>query len=80
MKDFLTGFNWANWALLIFFVVMMSIDVAKEDYVSAFRDGFLVIFNMFLIVVVYQRRIMTEQDEQKEREEKIIKMLNKKGE
>ena len=80
MKDFLTGFNWANWALLIFFVVMMSIDVAKEDYVSACSNGFLVIFNMFLIVVVYQRRIMTEQDEQKEREEKIIEMLKEKGE
>jgi len=78
MKNFLTNFNWPNWILLIFFVVMMCIDIAKEDYVSACGNGFLVIFNMFLIVVVYQRRIMTEQDEQKEREEKIIEMLNNK--
>lgn len=75
MKNFLTTFNWANWALLIFFVVMMRIELGKEDYVSACSYGFLAIFNMFMIVVLYQRRIMTEQDEQKEREEKIIEML-----
>ena len=81
MKNFFTNFNWANWILLIFFVIMMCIELGKEDYVSACSDGFLAIFNMFLIVVMYQRRIMTEQDEQKEREEKIIEMLNnKKGE
>ena len=79
MKNFLINFNWANWALLIFFMVMMSIDIAKEDYVSACGNGFLAILNMFLIVVVYQRRIMTNQDEQKEREEKIIDMLKEKG-
>ena len=59
---------------------MMSIDFGKEDYVSACSNGFLAIFNMFLIVVVYQRIIMTNQDEQKEREEKIIEMLKEKGE
>ena len=80
MKNFLTNFNWANWALLIFFMVMMFIDIAKEDYVSACGNGFVAIFNMFLIVVCYQRRIMTEQDEQKEREDKIIEMLKEKEE
>ena len=81
MKNFLTNYNWANWILLIFFMVLMCIDIGKEDYVSACGYGFVAIFNMFLILVVYQRRIMTEQDEQKEREEKIIEMLNnKKGE
>lgn len=80
MKNFLTKFNWGNWALLIFFVIMMCIDLAKEDYVSACSNGFVAIFNMFLIIEVYQRRIMDEQDEQKEREEKIIEMLNNKGE
>ena len=80
MKNFLINFNWANWALLIFFMVMMSIDIAKEDYISACTNGFFVILNMFLIVVVYQRRIMTNQDEQKKREEKIIDMLKEKGE
>jgi hypothetical protein len=35
---------------------------------------------MFLIVAFYQRRIMTNQDAQKEREEKIIEMLKEKGE
>ena len=80
MKNFLTKFNWGNWALLIFFVIMMCIDLAKEDYVSACSNGFLAIFNMFLILAVYQRRIMDEQDEQKEREEKIIEMLKEKGE
>ena len=80
MKNFLTKFNWANWALLIFFVIMMCIDLGKEDYVSACYDGFVAIFNMFLILADYQRRIMDEQDEQKEREEKIIEMLKEKGE
>lgn len=75
MRNFLSNFNWANWALLIIFIVMMCIDLSKEDYVSAFGYSFVAIFNMFLIVVVYQRRIMTEQEEQKEREEKIIEML-----
>lgn len=78
---FVANYNWANWILVIFFIVMMTIDANKEDYVSACSNGFVAIFNMFLILVLYQRRIMTEQEEQKEREEKIIKMLNdKKGE
>lgn len=80
MKNFFTNFNWANWILLIFFLVMMCIDMGKEDYVSACGNGFLAIFNMFMILVLYQRRIMTEQDEQKEREEKIIEMLKEKEE
>lgn len=81
MKNFFENYNWANWTLLIFFTVMMAIDAAKEDYVSACGYGFVAIFNMFLIVVLYQRKIITEQDGQKEREEKIIEMLNnKKGE
>lgn len=80
MKNFFTNFNWANWTLLIFCVVMMIINLGKENYISACGYGFVAIFNMFLIVVLYQRRIMTEQDEQKEREEKIIEMLKEKGE
>lgn len=80
MRNFFTNYNWANWTLLIVFTVVMCIDIAKEDYVSACGYGFVAIFNMFLIVVLYQRRIMTEQAEQKEREEKIIEILNKKGE
>lgn len=78
MKNFFEKYNWANWILVIFFVIMVCIDLSKEDYVSACSNGFLAIFNMFLIVVLYQRRIMTEQDKQKEREEKIIEMLNNK--
>lgn len=78
MKNFLTNFNWANWALLIFFIVMMCISMGKYDYISACFYGFLAIFNMFMILVLYQRKIMTEQDEQKEREEKIIEMLKDK--
>lgn len=80
MKNFLTNFNWANWALLIFFMVVMCIKLGKEDYVSACFYGFVAILNMFMILVLYQRRIMTEQDEQKEREEKILEILKKKGE
>ena len=80
MKNFFTTFNWANWVLLIFFVIMMYIDLSKEDYVSACADGFLAIFNMFLIIVLYQRRILSEQNEQKEREKKIIEMLKEEGE
>ncbi len=80
MKNFFTNFNWGNWILLIFFMVMMCIDMGKEDYVSACGNAFVALFNMFLIVVVYLRRILSEQNEQKEREKKIIEMLNKKGE
>ena len=72
--------NWSNWALLILCIVMMCIEIGKKDYISACGYGFVAIFNMFLIVVLYQRRIMTEQNKQKEREEKIIKMLKEKGE
>ncbi len=73
--------NWSNWVLLILCIVMMCIEISKKDYVSACGYGFVAIFNMFCIVVLYQRRIMTKQNEQKEREEKIIEMLNnKKGE
>lgn len=79
MKNFLINFNWANWILLIFFVIMMCIDLGKDDYVSACSNGFIAIFNMFLIVISYQRRIVAEQKGQKEREEKIIEILNKKG-
>ena len=71
--------NWYNWALLIIFLVLMCIDLAQENYVSACSNGFVAIFNMFLIVVLYQRNIMDEQDRQKEREEEIIKMLKRKG-
>jgi len=78
MKNFFKNFNWGNWILLIFFLIMMCIDLDKGDYASACTNGFLVIFNMFLIVVLYQRRIMTNQDEQRERERKIIEMLNNK--
>ena len=80
MKNFFTNFNWGNWILLIFFMVMMCIDMGKEDYVSACGNAFVALFNMFLIIVVYLRRILSEQNEQKEREKKIIEMLNKKGE
>ena len=80
MKNFFINFNWGNWILLIFFVVLMCIDLGKEDYVSACANGFVAIFNMFLIVVLYQRRIMNGQDDQKEREERMIRMLKKKGE
>ena len=75
----LLDFNWANGALLIFFMILMCIDIVKENYISACYGGFVVILNMFLIVVLNQRRIMDEQETQKEREEKIIEML-KKGE
>ena len=78
MKNFLTNFNWGNWLLLIFFMVVMCIKLGKEDYVYACFYGFVTIFNMFMILVLYQRRIMSEQDEQKEREEKIIEMLKSK--
>ena len=50
MKNFLTNFNWPNWLLLIFFTVMMCIDLDKDDYISACANGFVAIFNMFLIV------------------------------
>lgn len=80
MKSFFENFNWANGALLIFFMILMCIDIVKENYISACCDGFVIILNMFLIVVLNQRRIIDKQDEQKEREEKIIKMLKEKGE
>lgn len=72
MKNFII---WPNWLLLIFFIVIMCIAFGKDNYVSAYISGILAIFNMFAILVLYQYKIMYEQDEQKEREEKIIKML-----
>ena len=45
------------------------------ELATACSNCFLAIFNMFLIIVVYQRRIMDEQEKQKEREEKIIEMV-----
>jgi len=80
MKKFFTNFNWGNWLLLIGFLIMMCVDLAKEDYISACGDCFITIFNMFLIIVLYQRRIMTDHDEQKKREEKIIELLRNKEE
>ena len=80
MKNFLTNFNWYNWILLIIFITLVGIDIVKENYVYAFCNGFVAIFNMFLILVLNQQAIMDEQEEQKEREEEIIEMLKEKGE
>lgn len=78
MKNFLTNVNWGNWILLIFFLLMMCINRNKDNYIDACVDAFIAIFNMFLILVVYQRKIMINQNKQKEREEKIIEMLKEK--
>ena len=80
MKKFFKDFNWSNSILLILFIVLACVEFDKEYYALACFDGFMAILNMFLILVFNQRTIMYEQEIQKEREEKIIKMLKEKGE
>lgn len=75
----LLNYNWPNGILLTVFIVLLCIDLGKGDVISALGDGFVAIFNMFMILVLNQRRIITGQEEQKEREEKIIDMLKEKG-
>lgn len=74
----LLNYNWPNGLLLVIFIILLGIDLGRSDVISALGDGFVAIFNMFMIFVLNQRRIITGQEEQKEREEKIIDMLKEK--
>lgn len=67
----LLNYNWANGILLAFFMVLFCVDLGKGDIVSALGNGFVAILNMFLILVVNQRRIISklEDDELNKKEE-----------
>jgi hypothetical protein len=60
MKNFFLNYNWANGILLIIFMVLFCIDLGSGDIISALGNGFVAIFNMFLILVINQRRIISK--------------------
>ena len=68
MKDLL-NYNWPNGLLLVIFIVLLCIDLGRGDVISALGDGFVAIFNMFMILVLNQRRIISKlEDKDKEHE------------
>ena len=69
---FFSNYNWANGILLAIFLTLFCIDLGKGDINSAIGNGLVAIFNMFLILVINQRRIITklEDIENKENGEK----------
>lgn len=68
MKDLL-NYNWPNGLLLVIFIILLCIDLGKGDVISALGDGFVAIFNMFMILVLNQRRIISKlEDNDKEHE------------
>jgi len=68
MKDLL-NYNWPNGLLLVIFIILLCIDLGRGDVISALGDGFVAIFNMFLILVLNQRRIISKlEDNDKEHE------------
>lgn len=68
MKDLL-NYNWPNGLLLVIFIILLCIDLGRGDVISALGDGFVAIFNMFMILVLNQRRIISKlEDNNKEHE------------
>ena len=62
MKDLL-NYNWPNALLLVIFIILLCIDLGKGDVISALGDGFVAIFNMFMILVLNQQRIISKLEE-----------------
>ena len=60
-------YNLSNVILLIFFMVLFCVDLGKGDIVSAIGNGFVAIFNMFLILVVNQSKILSKLEDNKEK-------------
>ena len=68
MKDLL-NYNWPNGLLLVIFIILLCIDLGRGDVISALGDGLVAIFNMFMILVLNQRRIISKlEDNDKEHE------------
>lgn len=67
----LLNYNWANGILLVIFLISFCIDLSKGDINSAIGNGLVAIFNMFLILVINQRKIISklEDDELSKKEE-----------
>lgn len=57
MKN-LIKYNWANGILFTIFIILFSIDLANNDIISALGNGFVAIFNLFLILLINQRKII----------------------
>lgn len=57
MKNFVK-YNWENGILLIIFIILFGIDLGNNDIISALGNGFVAIFNMFLILLINQRKII----------------------
>lgn len=57
MKN-LIKYNWANGILLTIFIVLFGIDLGNNDIISALGNGLVAIFNMFLILLINQRKII----------------------
>jgi hypothetical protein len=57
MKN-LKKYNWANGILLTIFIVLFGIDLGNNDIISALGNGLVAIFNMFLILLINQRKII----------------------
>lgn len=57
MKN-LIKYNWANGILLTIFIILFCIDLENNDIISALGNGFVAIFNMFLTLLLNQRKIM----------------------
>jgi hypothetical protein len=57
MKN-LKKYNWANGILLTIFMILFCIDLENNDIISALGNGLVAIFNMFLILLINQRKII----------------------
>lgn len=68
MKDLL-NYNWPNGLLLVIFIILLCIDLGKGDVISALGDGFVAIFNMFMILVLNQRRIISKLEDNESNKE-----------
>lgn len=54
----LIKYNWANGILLTIFMILFCIDLGNNDIISALGNGFVAILNMFLILLINQRKII----------------------
>jgi hypothetical protein len=61
----LFNYNWPNGVLLAIFLVLFAIDLGTGNIISALGDGFVAIFNMFIILVMNQRRIISKLEDNK---------------
>ena len=65
----LLNYNWPNGILLTVFLVLFAIDLGTGNIASAMGNGLVAIFNMFLILVLNQRRIISKLEDNKSNKE-----------